>query len=274
MASSLFDWGGGGVQSVLKRLDQVDPERDVKTDQEYDEISVDFYNDVSAAVDMTMAFYDAVINQPASSRNYQTEFDPFHGDVIRLGIVVDKLYAAFAFMDLQPIYNYNPNIRTYVAMYDAPFGRRNFALSRVLDNMLGSNYDIFPWFRYLAVNLYAWATNSNLINGAHLKDRIAIRRFESKAQFVEIFGDRAYDDATRSDNPTQLFIHEGEQYVYTFLDDRSWHLVAGKSRSPVSFQYMKDYNDALNGGASGSLDNFGLKILLSYYEYYNNFAGF
>ena len=167
----LFDWGGGGVQSVLKRLDQVDPEQDVKTDQEYDEISVDFYNDVSATVDMTMAFYDAVINQPASSRNYQTEFDPFHGDVIRLGIVVDKLYAAFAFMDLQPIYNYNPNIRTYVAiMYDAPFGRRNFALSqRVLDNMLGSNYDIFPWFRYLAVNLYAWATNSNLINGAHLK---------------------------------------------------------------------------------------------------------
>ena len=37
---------------------------------------------------------------------------------------------------------------------------------------------------------------------------------------------------------------------------------------------MKDYNDALNGGASGTLDNYGLKILLAYYEYYNNFVGF
>ncbi len=271
----IFDWSGGGVQSVLKRLDQVDPERAIKSDQEYDEISVDFYNDMSAAVDLTMSFYDAIINQPATSRNYQTEFDPYYGDVIRLGIILDKLYAAFAFMDMQPIYNYNPNVRTYMAMYDAPFGSQNYALSqRVLDNMLGSNYDIFPWFRYLAVNLYAWATNSNLIRGTHLKERIAIRRFESLARFVEVFGEDAYEEATQAFNPTQLFIYEGEQYVYTYLEDRGWHLVAGKSRSPVSFQYIKDYNDSLNGSASGSLDNFGLKILLSYYEYYDNFAGF
>ena len=271
----IFDWSGGGVQSVLKRLDQVDPAREVKSDQEYNEISVDFYNDMSAAVDMTMAFYDAIINQPASSRNYQTEFDPYHGDIIRLGIIIDKLFAAFAFMDLQPVYNYNPNVKTYIAMYDAPIGRQNYALSqRVLDNMLGSNYDIFPWFRYLAVNLFAWATNSNLIRGPHLKERIAIRRFESLARFHEVYGEEAHEDALRPDNPTQLFVFDGEQFVYTYLEDRGWHLVANKSRSPVSYQYMKDYNDALNGGASASLDNFGLKILLSYYEYYNNFVGF
>jgi hypothetical protein len=272
---AIFDWGGGGVQDVLKRLDQVDDNREVLTDQEYDEISLDFYNDISSALDMTMAFYDAIINQPASSRNYQTEFDPFYGDIIRLGIITDKLYAAFAFMDQQDVYNYNPNIQTYVAMYDATFGGRNLALSqRVLDNMLGANYDIFPWFRYLAVNLFAWATNSNLINGADLKERIAIKRYESLIAFNEEYGEEAYAETRRPDNPTQLFLHEGEQYVYTFLPDRGWHLVAGKSRSPVSFQYMKDYNDSLNAGASSSLDNFGLKILLAYYEYYNNFVGF
>ena len=36
----IFDWAGGGVQSVLKRLDQVDSERGVRTDAEYDEISI------------------------------------------------------------------------------------------------------------------------------------------------------------------------------------------------------------------------------------------
>jgi len=271
----IFDWAGGGVQSVLKRLDQVDPERAVRSDAEYDEISIDFYNDISAATDLTMAFYDAIINQPASTRNYQTEFDPFYGDVIRLGIVVDKLYAAFAFMDLQPVYNYNPNIMTYVAMYDSPIGRQNYALSqRVLDNMLGSNYDIFPWFRYLAVNLFAWATNSNLVRSDQLKQRIAIKRFETLAEMEEELGPDAYEEALRPGNPTQLFTVDGEELVYTFLEDRGWHLVASKSRSPVSYQYMKDYNDALNGGASGTLDNYGLKILLAYYEYYNNFVGF
>ena len=72
---ALFDWGGGGVQSTLKKLDQVNGDP-VLTDPEYDEISIDFYNDVQAAIGMTMAFYDAVINQSASFRNYQTEFDP------------------------------------------------------------------------------------------------------------------------------------------------------------------------------------------------------
>ena len=98
---AIFDWGGGGVQEVLKRQDQVDENRTVLTDQEYDEISIDFYNDISASMDLIMAFYDAVINQPASLRNYKTEYDPYYGDVIRLGIVLDKLHAVFAFMDVR-----------------------------------------------------------------------------------------------------------------------------------------------------------------------------
>ena len=82
------------------------------------------------------------------------------------------------------------------------------------------------------------------------------------------------DFATRIDNPQQTFVHDGEQYVYTYLEDRSWHLVARKSRSPVSYQFMRDYNESLREGSSRTLDNYGLKILLAYHEYYNNFVGF
>ena len=126
----ILDWGGGGVQDTLKRLDQLDPERPVLSNPEYDAISEDFFNDVQSAIGMTMAFYDAIVNQSASFRNYQTEFDPYYGDVLRLGIIIDKLFATMAFMDLQDVWNYNPNIRTYVAMYDAPFGDRNGAISQ------------------------------------------------------------------------------------------------------------------------------------------------
>ncbi|MEQ9499728.1 MAG: zinc-dependent metalloprotease [Deltaproteobacteria bacterium] len=271
---ALFDWGGGGVQGTLKKLDQVNGDP-VLTDPEYDEISMDFYNDIQAAIGMTMAFYDAVINQSAAYRNYQTEFDPFYGDILRIGIIVDKLFTTFAFMDLQAVYNYNPDVFTYVSMYDAPFGTRNAALSqRVLDNMLGASYDTFPWFRYYAIGLFSSVTNSNLVGSVELKERIAIRRFETLEELQAEYGDDIVDRATGPDNTQQIFVHDGEEYTYTYLADQGWHLTAGKSRSPVSFQYIRDYNDDLNAGASETLDNFGLKILLAYYEYFNNFVGF
>ena len=272
---AIFDWGGGGVQDTLKRLDLVDPNRQVLTDQEYDEIALDFYNDIQAAISMMIAFYDAVINQPASFRNYQTEYDPYYGDIIRLGIIIDKLFTTFAFMDLQEVYNYDPSVYTYVSIYDAPFGDYNAALSkRVLDNMLGSSYDTFPWFKYYAMLIFSSVTNSNLVDGLELKDRIAVQRFENEMELFEAYGADVIDRATAAGNPAQVFTHAGEEYVYTYLADQSWHLVASRSRSPVSYQYIRDYNDDLNAGASDTVDNFGLKILLAYYEYFNNFTGF
>jgi Met-zincin len=268
-----FDWGGGRVQDVLKRLDQKSGK--VLSDPEYDEISADFYNDAQAAVGMIMAFYDSVINQPASFRDYQTRFDPFYGDVLRLGISVDKLFTMFAFMDQQEVSNYSPNVNTFVSMYDRPFGARNLALSqRVLDDMLGASYDTFPWFRFTALGVFASVTNGNLISNVELKERIAIRRYETLAELIATYGEDVLERATGPDNPEQLFTQDGQEYVYTFLSDQGWYLVASRSRSPVSYQYMRDYNQALNAAASTTLDDYGLKILLAYYEFYNNFVGF
>jgi Met-zincin len=271
----IFDWYGGGVQDTLKQLDQLDSKRKVLSDPEYDAISRDFYADIGAAIDLTTAFYSAVINQTATTRNYQTEFDPFFGDVLRLGIINDKLYATSAFMDLQEVYNYSPNVQTYVALYDTSFDNQNLALNqRVLDDMLGANYDTFPWFRYYALNLFSSATNSNLVSDVSLRDRVAIRRYQNVEDLELEFGKGIRQQILREDNPAQLFVHDGEQYIYTYLEDRGWHLVSNLSRSPVSYQFMREYNEDLNAGRTGDLDNYGLKTLLAYYELYNNFVGF
>jgi hypothetical protein len=275
---SLFDWGGGGVQDILKRLDQKehesDPAHPVLTPQQYNEIATDFVNDAIAANGLIMAFYDAVLSQSASFRNFQTEYDPYYGDIMRIGIVADKLYTTVAFMDFQEVNDYNPNVYTYVAMYDSPYGNRNVILSkRVLDDMLGANYDTFPWFKYLALNVFASAANSNLIGDIKLKDRIRIDRYNSREAFEEVFGTGVWQQIERPDNIAKFFFVNGEQYVYSYETERNWHLVARKSESPVSFSYMKDYNEALAAGDTGT-DNFGLKILLAYHEYYNNFSGY
>jgi hypothetical protein len=270
---SVLDWQGGGVQGTLKRLDQKDGK--ALSDPEYDEIAADFYNDGQAAVGLMMAFYDAVINQPASFRNYQTTFDPFYGDVLRLGISVDKLYAMYAFMDLQQVSNYNPDVNTYVSMYDAPFGTRNVALSqRVLDDMLGASYDTYPWFRFSALGVFASVTNTNLVGNLQLRDRIAVQRYENLEELTSMYGADILDRVAPENNPQRIFTNDGQEYVYTYLPDQNWHLVASRSRSPVSYQYVRDYNQSLNASASGTLDNYGLKMLLAYYEFYNNFVGF
>ena len=269
----LFDWAGGGVQDTLKSLDLVEG-KPLSTPDEYDVRASDFFNNIVASNGMIMAFYDAVINQAASFRNFQTEYDDYYGDIRRVGIIIDKLYATVAFMDLQDVY-YSPNIATYASMYDSPIGNENVALSqRVLDNMLGANYDTFPWFRYYALNIFAYVANTNLVGQASLRDRIAIWRYPRLADLYEHFPQETIETARRSNNPQRIFNHEGEEYVYTYLEDRRWHLVAGKSRNPVSYQFIRDYNDSLNDGANTSLDNYGLKILLAYHEYYNNFVGF
>ena len=140
--------------------------------------------------------------------------------------------------------------------------------------MLGANYDTFVWFRYYALNIYAAVTNTNLVDSVQLKERIAIRRYDNRADLEAEFGAEAIAEALRVDNPAQIFTHDGQQYVYSYVGDRGWHLVAGKSRSPVSFQYVKEYNEALNASASDTEDTYGLKVLLAYYEYFNNFSGY
>ncbi|OGQ92062.1 MAG: hypothetical protein A2289_14250 [Deltaproteobacteria bacterium RIFOXYA12_FULL_58_15] len=264
----------GSVADLMKKLDMVDPDAEVLTPQQYNAIAADMQNDAGAAIDMTMAFYDAIINQSAAYRNYQTEFDPYYGDVLRLGIISDKLYATYAFMDFQEVWNYDPNIYDYLAMYDYTFTSRNaMTAQRVLDDMLGSSYDTFPWFKYTALLLFASATNSNLIMNVELKERIAIERYDNLMELEEVYPG-VLVEALGPDNPAQLFTFEGQTYAYTYLADRNWHLVANQSRSPVSYQYLRDYNNSLNASASETLDNYGLKVLLAYHEYFNNFQGF
>jgi len=269
-----FDWSGGNIQDTLKRLDQLGGGT-VLPDNEYDEIASDFAQEAEASVLLMTAFFDAVVNQSASFRNYATEFDPFFGDPLRLGIIFDKLVATEAFMDLHDVSNYNPNVQTYVSIYDSPYTSRHAALGkRVLDNMLGASYDTFPWFRYYAMMIFGQVSNDSSFSSKEMKERIAMRRFESLERLAEEFGPDAHATALAAGNSGQLFEFNGEEYVYTYLAERGFHLVSNRSRSPVSFKFMRDYNERLNELADDTADNYGLKTMLAYYEYFNNFSGY
>jgi hypothetical protein len=271
----VFDWGGGGVEETLKRLDQVDPDRPALDAQAYRDKAQDFYNEISAATNIAMAFYNAVLKQSAVHRNFQTEFDPYYGDVLRMGIIADKLFATMAFMDMHRVDDYNPNVETYASLYEYAVSDQSLEVAhRVLGDMIGANYETFPWFRYMALTVFAGAANSNLISDASLKDWIAIQRFPSLADFEEVYGPGAREVALRPDNAQQTFEHNGESYVYTYLPERNWHLVAGMSRNRHSYKTLVEYNEALRANTSRTMDSYALKLLVALHERFNNFSGY
>jgi hypothetical protein len=140
--------------------------------------------------------------------------------------------------------------------------------------MIGANYETFPWFRYMALTVFAGAANSNLISDASLKDWIAIQRFPSLADFEEVYGPGAREVALRPDNAQQTFEHNGESYVYTYLPERNWHLVAGMSRNRHSYKTLVEYNEALRANTSRTMDSYALKLLVALHERFNNFSGY
>ena len=227
-----FDWGGGGIQATLKRMDQL--QGTVRTDPEYDEIAIDYFNDVSAAMDLQTAFYGAVLSQPAAYRNYQTEFDPYYGDVLRMGIILDKLFATFAFMDLQEIYNYNPNVYTYAALYDAPFDSRQAALTqRVLDDMLGRelrHVRLVPVLRaeHLRGGHQHQPGGLRPVEGAHRDP--PLRQQGGPRGGVRRRGARA-GAPCRQPGP-DLHARRDSSTSTRTLADRGWHLVSGQVAQP------------------------------------------
>jgi hypothetical protein len=122
--------------------------------------------------------------------------------------------------------------------------------------------------------IFGSVSNDSSFSSTEMKERIAMRRIESLERLAEEYGPSAHATATAAGHPGQLFEFNGEEYVYTYLAERGFHLVANRSRNPVSFKFIRDYNERLNELADDTADNYGLKIMLAYYEYFNNFSGY
>jgi len=200
---------------------------------------------------MVMAFTDAVINQPASFRNYQTSSTRSTATRCAWGSSSTScsrpsLHGLQRGLRLRP-----QRLHLRRALRRALRWRQELALSQRCSTTSWAPTTTPSRVQYLALEIFAYATNSNLIYNPELKERIAIRRYTTPTTWPSSSADgdcRGHGTT----NPAQVFVHNGEQYVYTYLKDRGWHLVANASRSPVSFQYMKDYNESLNASASAT----------------------
>lgn len=120
------------------------------------ELVKDIDTDIRRAIQMTIAFYDSVIQQKQSDRPWLTVYSPESGATERIGILPDKLFATYFLMGDAPLV-YNPNAflgkASYLTYLDL-YGYRDM-VEKILENNLTVRVDADPWFISFGKWLYA-----------------------------------------------------------------------------------------------------------------------
>ncbi|MCP4679424.1 MAG: hypothetical protein GY854_28830, partial [Deltaproteobacteria bacterium] len=255
----------------------------------FDNLKDEFNKEMGQAARMTVNFFQAILNQSNGERSYSTTYDSYFGDVTRLGIIYDKLYAMFSFLGLWPADMYNWDLYALLAYYDGNWGD-SFLYSDSLDTltvMLGGSYDVYPWFLPNAVMLFAQDTHNISFGDQTMKEWIGMRAFSRQADMIDYFGfdPRSQcinpDGTTESDCPTAAFgadddghqafrDAEGNEWVYVFLYDQNKHICASIDLNPISSKMIWDYNEDVNISKLGSASTYNLKWFLDFYEYFES----
>ena len=260
------DWYGSNIKNNLMLLG-------VKGDEYFFNSLTDEFNDeMGQANRLTANFYKAILQQSAGERSYATKFDSFYGDVTQQGIIMDKYYAMLLFLGLWPIDDYDQNIYAYMAFHEYSLGNAQFYsdTQEITDSMIGGQYDVYPWFKPLAVLVFAQDTGDINFSDRSKQKWIEMKRFSQVQNMVDYYGFDPRTEALTTDNPYQVFKdQDGAQWIYYFVQDRNEHLTASKDKNPTAFKIIWDQNESINVNKYGSTDDFEIKYYCDYYNYFN-----
>jgi hypothetical protein len=191
--------------------------------------------------------------------------------VTQQGIILDKYYAMLLFLGLWPVDDYDQNIYSYLAYHEVGYGNSLFYSDAqdVTDSMIGGQYDVYPWFKPLAVLVFAQDTHDVMFGDKGKQKWIQMRRFDRLQDLVDFFGFDPRAEALKADNPHQTFVDgQGNTWIYYYMVDRNKHLAASKNENPTAFKILWDQNENINLSKYDD-DDYEIKYYLDFYEYFN-----
>jgi hypothetical protein len=169
-----YDWSEGELINNFPRIGVVPPQSNNEPlAGYYGNLAASFTNDISVANQLVAAFHEAIIQQSSGERPFVTTYDPFYGDVIQQGIILDKLFAMQNWTTLNPISNYDPTQAAGAYLFLATPFDVNYedVAENTLLNMIGGQYDVFAYFTPLAIQNFAQASWSiNFTGRTELRD--------------------------------------------------------------------------------------------------------
>jgi hypothetical protein len=107
LSSWVWDWDPGELPGEFVKLG-IEPPPGVTESTYYGNLLNEFTNDISIANQLVASFHHAMVEQASGERPFITEFDPFYGDVVQQGIIIDKNDAVMNYTTLYPVDNFDP----------------------------------------------------------------------------------------------------------------------------------------------------------------------
>jgi hypothetical protein len=297
-----FDWNSGELATTFHRIGILPPGTDPSVQHYYDQLGLKFTQEVSAANQMVAAFHKAVINQSTGERPILSVYDPYYGDETQQGIILDKFFATEEWVGLWPADNYDQNQAgaTYLSSF-ADFGEPAYNAVAVdaAESMIGTQYDVVPWFIPNAVATFAQDTHDPafaVISGqqTQLRDLIGGYSFYRQADFEAFFKKIAvqhnFDATCNASNPKnqpdpiaacdydvtnaaitgadpwqQFTAPDGLRWIWTYIIDRNAWMAARLDRNVATFKIIHNYNDDINVQLDdGTFGAYGFELPIKY----------
>ena len=165
LAMDDWDWSPAELIGKLLQVGIDAPAGSQNASLFYNQLTAQFQADVGAAEELVAAFHEGLIQQSTGQRPYQSQFDPYYGDVTQQGIAVDKELAFINWLGLWPYDNYDPTQAAGFfssSMVTGPGITQPSQAWSTAGSMLGEKgpWDAYPQFFPAAVSLFAHDTQS------------------------------------------------------------------------------------------------------------------
>jgi hypothetical protein len=312
MAQEVWDWSPGELSDKLIQVGITAPASSENAQLFYQQLVNHFQADVDSAELLIAGFHEAVIQQSTGERPFQTQYDPYFGDVTQQGISVDKEIAFINWLGLWPFDNYDPT--QSAGYYDSSMvigtGDQEPSQSwSTAGSMLGEKgpWDAYPEFFPSAVALFGHDTQTPTFTGLaypQMRDWIGGHTFVREQDAIDYFVNVAVQNPTglngctdipsctynpmlpqtseadvgHSNAATQAFVGpDGRRWVWTYIADRNVWFFCDEDRNSSSYFQVQTYNqDVLVQFDDGNIpaNVYGFQANLKYMiDAYNVFGG-
>ena len=204
---------------------------------------------------------------------------------LQQGIILDKYFAMQSWVGLWPTDNYDQNqAGSYIASY-SDFGEPFFktVAEDAVTSMVGTQYDVYPYFIPTAVGLFAQDTHSPSFTGdINDRDWIGGLSFYRVVDFQAYFKNIAvqsgrctsvdtcdYDatnaQSTGADGWNEFRGPDQNVWIWSYVPDRNVYVLARKDRNIATYKILHQFNDdVLVNFDDGTFGSYGFLLPIKY----------
>jgi len=168
-------YAGDGIKEELDKIDGL-------KQYEKDEIELAIDLDFEQSIKLALTFYNAVLAQKTSEKDWADEREERSGELKRVGTAADKIYAML-FLAGDSGFMYNPNVNINYSTYLGLLNHARLAplATKMFENVINSRVDMEQGFLGFGRSLYAMnATNFYNRDELDFINKIAVERFDAE----------------------------------------------------------------------------------------------